>query len=447
VAGVAIVLTVASGPLARISGGEVVAFLPSIYAVAIFAELLTAFLLWNQYRASGHPPIAVLALAYVGAALIATEYILAFPHAFAEHFLGAGPQSAIWLYLIGHVFFTTYIVLFALWEPLCRRLPTFAKGNGVPMLTVITVLVPLIALIVTVGYADELPIAIVGRHVTALWSRTAIPALLCYQVLACAILIGVTRLRTAVHLWLTVILTVSFSEVVVSNLISGSRFTLGWYLGRAESLLAASVFLVVLFGSVYRILLTLTSTNATLYRQSVSDELTGLLNRRGFNARLEEELRRAQRRGEAVAFLVIDIDDFKRYNDSYGHPAGDAALGIVARVVKTTLRRAADCAARIGGEEFAVLLPETDRAGAAAVAQRIRRGVERVGILQGAGARHGVLTVSIGVASTEERAAQDGLDLMRRSDRALYQAKSEGRNCIHVEGAPRLHPGESSLAV
>jgi diguanylate cyclase (GGDEF)-like protein len=447
VGGAAVVLTIASAPIARLAGGEIVSFLPSVYAVAIFAELLTAFLLWNQYRASGHPPIAVLALAYAGTAVLGAEYVLTFPHAFADHFLGSGSQSAIWLYFVGHVFFATYVILFAVWEPLCRRSPAFARGNGVPMLAAITALVPLIALVVTVGYAEDLPVAIVGERVTRLWAGGIIPALLSYLVLACAVLVIATRLRTAVHVWLAVILAISLSEVLLSSIISDSRFTLGWYLGRGESLVAASVFLVVLFGSVYRILLTLTSTNATLYRQSVSDELTGLLNRRGFNTRLEEELRRAQRRNEAVALLVIDIDDFKCYNDSYGHPAGDSALGIVARVIKTTLRRAADCSARIGGEEFAVLLPETDQAGAAAVAQRIRRGVERIGILQGAGARHGVLTVSLGVASTDERPALDGLDLMRRADRALYAAKSDGRNCAHVEGALRILPGESSLAV
>jgi diguanylate cyclase (GGDEF)-like protein len=418
-----------------------------VYAVAIFAELLTAFLLWNQYRATGHPPIAVLALAYAGAAALNAEYALAFPHAFVEHFLGAGPQSSAWLYFSGHVFFSTYIILFAVWEPLCRRLPAFAKGNGVPMLAALTALVPLIALIVTVGYAEDLPVLIVGRQATDLWSKNLVPTLICYQLLACVVLMVATRLRTAVHVWLAVILAVLCSEVLLSNVISDSRYTLGWYLGRGESLVAASLFLVILFGSVYRILLTLTSTNATLYRQSVSDDLTGLLNRRGFNARLEEELRRAQRRNEPVALLVVDIDDFKRYNDTYGHPAGDTALGIVGRVIKTTLRRAADCSARIGGEEFAVLLPETDHAGAAAVAERIRRGVERVGILQGSGARHAVLTVSLGVASTGAQPAQDGLDLMRRSDRALYAAKSEGRNCVHVEGAKRIRVAESSLAV
>src|ERR1700676_4991668 len=130
VAGVAVILTVASVPIARLPVGEIVSFLPAVYAVAIFAELLTAFLLWNQYRASGHPPIAILALAYVGTAVLGSEYVVTFPHAFAEHFLGAGSQTAIWLYFVGHVFFATYIILFAVWEPLCRRIPTFARGNG-----------------------------------------------------------------------------------------------------------------------------------------------------------------------------------------------------------------------------------------------------------------------------------------------------------------------------
>lgn|GEM_PF-589838 len=446
IAGVAVLFTIASIPVARLPAGHAAGVLPPAYAVAAFAELLTAFLLWNQYRASGHPPLAVLALAYAGAAVLGLEHAISLPESIAQHFLGSGLQTGPWLYLVGHVFLATYIVLFAIWEPLCRRLSIFATGNGVPMLAAITFLIPLIAWLVTAGYSDDLPIVIDGTHATLLWQERIIPVLLCYQLGACAALLFVTRLRTVVHLWLAVVLVISLCEVTLSNLLSGSRFTAGWYLGRVEWIVAASLFLIVLLGSVYRILLTLTSTNAALYRQSVSDELTGLLNRRGFNTRLEEELRRAQRRKEPAALLVIDIDDFKRYNDSYGHPAGDAALRIVARVIKTALRRAADCGARIGGEEFAVLLPENDESGAAGVAERIRRGVERVGILQGVGARYAVLTVSIGLASTEDRPAQDGLDLMRRADRALYQAKSDGRNCIRVQGASRIHAGESSLA-
>jgi diguanylate cyclase (GGDEF)-like protein len=204
--------------------------------------------------------------------------------------------------------------------------------------------------------------------------------------------------------------------------------------------------LLVLLGSVYRILLSLTSHNATLYAQSVSDELTGLLNRRGFNARLDEELRRTQRKGESLTLLMVDIDDFKRYNDAFGHPAGDTALTTVARVIRTTLRRAADCGSRIGGEEFAILLPETDEPGARAVAERIRRGVERLGIVQGTGTHHPVLTVSVGIASTRVQPVLDGLDLLRHADRVLYEAKSAGRNCVRFQGASHTIAGEPSLA-
>jgi len=157
---------------------------------------------------------------------------------------------------------------------------------------------------------------------------------------------------------------------------------------------------------------------------SVTDVLTGLLNRRYLQERLSEELNRSKRYRFPMSFLMIDVDKFKSYNDSYGHPAGDEALRIVSNILKENLR-GADVAARYGGEEFAVLLPQTSIEEASQIAERIRRQIERTDF------PHRSVTVSIGIAnSTAEVNSPD--DLIWAADRALYQAKDRGRNNVRI---------------
>ena len=441
-AGVAVLLL--SLPAAHVPGGAVAVFLSTATALATFAQLLTAFLLLNQYRGSQSPPLAVLALGYGGTAALGIEALVGL-NASSPAALETSSAGTPWLYLLTQAYFVTYVILFVVWERWCRRYPTVASGSGLPALTGLAVLVCGGALIALSRNGESAFFA--GAAALALWKAAFGPALLILQIVAFLLLMFGTRLRRTVHLWLSVALAASFAATLLANASAGMGFSAAAYAGRVEWVMASSVFLVVLLSSVYRILLSLTSSNETLYEQAISDELTGLFNRRGFNRRIEEELRRAARKGENLALLLIDIDNFKRYNDAFGHPAGDAALGAVARVIRNQLRRAADSGCRIGGEEFAVLLPETDDAGAIAIAERIRFGVERLGIMQGQGAHHRVLTVSVGVASTSRYVGSDALALTRHADRALYDVKNAGRNGVHFQGASGTPAGESSLAI
>lgn len=157
---------------------------------------------------------------------------------------------------------------------------------------------------------------------------------------------------------------------------------------------------------------------------SVTDTLTGLLNRRYIDQRLDEEVKRSNRHGYPMSFLLLDVDHFKSYNDTYGHPAGDVALKIVAEVIKDTLR-GADVAARFGGEEFAILLPQTVDEEAAAIAERVRRNIEATEF------PHRNVTVSIGVAScSSDLCSTTGL--VDAADKALYDAKRLGRNGVRM---------------
>jgi diguanylate cyclase (GGDEF)-like protein len=161
---------------------------------------------------------------------------------------------------------------------------------------------------------------------------------------------------------------------------------------------------------------------ARLQRLSLADPLTGLGNRRAFDTAMEEEIARARRADGHVGLVMLDVDHFKRFNDRHGHQAGDEALILVARVLRTAARTG-DRACRIGGEEFALLLPGADERESAAVAERVRAGIER------RGAPAGPVTVSLGVAAASgEHATPE--QLVADADARLYAAKDGGRNRV-----------------
>jgi diguanylate cyclase (GGDEF)-like protein len=179
-------------------------------------------------------------------------------------------------------------------------------------------------------------------------------------------------------------------------------------------------------------------SNARLYAQMTdlarTDPLTGIANRRSFDERLGIEITRGERYRRPFAVLVVDLDHFKRVNDTYGHQAGDEALRRLAAVLRDRGRAGIDVAARLGGEEFAVLLPETATDGARDMAERIRTEVERSTIRPENGVAFGV-TVSVGAACYPDH-ADSAAALMRAADQALYAAKRLGRNRTVVFGEP-----------
>ncbi len=155
---------------------------------------------------------------------------------------------------------------------------------------------------------------------------------------------------------------------------------------------------------------------------SVTDALTGMLNRRYIEQRLMEEVKRSNRHGFPMSFMMIDVDHFKSYNDQFGHPAGDDALKLVGHVIRETLR-GADVAARFGGEEFSILLPQTTGEEAAAIAERIRLNLAETRF------PHRRVTASIGIASCSADLCS-AVDIVSAADQALYEAKRRGRNRI-----------------
>ena len=168
---------------------------------------------------------------------------------------------------------------------------------------------------------------------------------------------------------------------------------------------------------------------SALQTLAVTDALTGIGNRRAFDAALEREVQRSARTGRALGLLLIDIDHFKRLNDTLGHPCGDDCLRRIARTMQGEMRRPSDVLARYGGEEFVVLLPDTDLAGSSVVAEALRSAVEQARMPH-PDVPLGIVTVSVGAATWSAADATDASRLLARADAAVYEAKHGGRNRV-----------------
>ena len=162
---------------------------------------------------------------------------------------------------------------------------------------------------------------------------------------------------------------------------------------------------------------------------AVTDPLTGLPNRRRFDQCLTDEWRRALREQLPLSLLLVDADLFKVFNDTYGHPSGDLCLNRIAEVMRAAAARSGDLAARIGGEEFILLLPNTTPDGARLVAERLCQAMRDQSIPH-SGNPGGLVTVSIGCSTLVPRAGQNFKELFGLADQALYAAKAAGRNCV-----------------
>lgn len=158
------------------------------------------------------------------------------------------------------------------------------------------------------------------------------------------------------------------------------------------------------------------------------DGLTGIVNRRGFDAKMSLEWRKGEANQQPLALLLIDVDHFKRFNDTYGHPAGDECLKSIAKVISQETHRPADLVARYGGEEFAFVLPATHEMGASKVAKRVLESVANLALAHSGNDGVGIVSVSIGVAALIPSENTSVSQLIARADKSLYEAKHQGRN-------------------
>jgi diguanylate cyclase (GGDEF)-like protein len=426
-------VAVAAATHARTPLGEWPAFVPIFASLACAADGLTAFLLFVQARVARSFPLLVLAGAYAFSACAVVPHLAFSPGIFgAGAAFGASSQSSTWFWVFWHGAFA----LAALGYVAARSRsagPPYAARIGAAHIA------GGLALIVTLAGG----LAGLARVCAAVWPAAAGsgsddllvetgigPAILLTIALALGALIVATKLRTVTHLWLAVALAAALLDCALT-LVAGERFTTAWYAARLESLFASTVLLAAFLRMVGVMF-------ERLARLSSVDGLTGLANRRTFDERLVLGASITLRAGGSMSLLMLDLDQFKHYNERYGHAAGDDALRAIARTLSATLARKTDVCARYGGEEFAVVLPSTGAAGAQSVAERVCEAVRELAIPH-AGSAHNVLTVSVGVSTLtahEGRGTRSAATLVTSADRALVRAKEAGRNRVAIADLP-----------
>ncbi|PWR22625.1 sensor domain-containing diguanylate cyclase [Zavarzinia aquatilis] len=415
---------------------EMPAFLPAYGMAVIVINLQTGFIILTHVPFARRRYLLVMGLAYLYVAAIATAQMLVFPGVLAPHgLLGAGPQSAIWLWVLWHGGFPG-LILAAMILGWCdrrrERVVTLGTWHNVAASGGIFVVVGILLWLVTGGQTMLPPIIADGGSFADLWYRPSGIAVLLLNGAALIAVVFVMRGRTMIGLGLGLAMLASLSDSLLT-LHSGARYTLGWYAARGLSILSALSVLAVYFRELTRLHARIIRLNARLETQATVDELTGLYNRRHFNRQLDAVLRLARRRGGETALLLIDVDHFKRFNDRHGHQQGDECLRQIGAAIQSIARRPGDVAARYGGEEFAVILPDTSAEGTIAAARRLLDATRGLAIVHEDSPAGGIVTVSIGVAGGGPDATPDSL--IRAADGALYAAKAAGRDRLEVAAA------------
>ncbi len=213
----------------------------------------------------------------------------------------------------------------------------------------------------------------------------------------------------------------------------------------ALAVIVMALTLVFVSGYIYHLLFELQNAQIALQALADTDQLTGIANRRHFDRKFKVEWRRAMREQTPISLVLVDVDFFKKYNDTYGHQAGDRCLQQIAMALDSISHRPADLASRYGGEEFAVLLPVTSQENAAMLAERLRKKVESLKI-EHSSSKLGIVTISVGVSCCqpvwdftgntpdEEQKVTFPAMLLTAADNALYVAKEAGRNQVSEQG-------------
>lgn len=419
------------------------AFLPGFGALSLLGNLLTAAILIRQAR-HDHAA-AALGAAYLFAAIMLAAYLLAFPGALTAQPLIGQPGSAFWLWTLWHGGFALLVAGYAISASLPSASTPAPVRSGKLLATVAVAAIGCILLVVWGG--PYLPTMLVGQEFTRFNTIGIGPAVVALNVLA-LVLVTVRLRQHLLAIWLTVAMQAAVLEAVLT-LLDAERFTLGWYIARGFGVASGLVVLLALLAQLLKLVERISAANAHLETLSRTDPLTRIPNRRAFDTALANEWRRARRNGAPLAILAIDVDRFKSFNDRYGHPAGDECLRRVARAIASAPGRAGDMPARIGGEEFAVLLPGCDTAAGAQVAAAIHDAVASIG-LHHTDNPLGRVTISVGIAAGIPARGTPPTTLAAAADRALYVAKTTGRNqtCLADPTVPLTpaRPADTPLA-
>lgn len=409
--------------------GEIPGFLLSFDSVALVSYLGTGAILLGQAAARDRRGLITLGTSYLFASLIILGHLIA---------VAGGrpvkPGRFAWdlphyLWVIWHAAIAIGVLLYALEIPAAPRLSPRIWSNafGAAGVAAMLMAVPPLA-------STQLPIQLWTAwfaNADSIGNLLMNWAVLALSVAALA-MVAWRRGRTSnLGLWLSVAMLASTLDVGVTGF-SGDVYSAGWYIGRLLNLAASLIVLLMLMHEMIALYNDTIAANLDLRNQATTDGLTGLANRRAFDQAIEIEVRRARREAIELSLLIVDLDHFKQINDHFGHPTGDAYLITVSHALRNVINRPADMVARIGGEEFAVLLPCTDIRGAAHIAEALRLKIEELD-LPAPKASLGHLSASIGAATLTAGAHAAAVSsLIAAADSAMYAAKARGRNGVAV---------------
>lgn len=445
-----VLVVLAVSPFATRALPHMSAFQPAYEGWSVLCACMMAILFFSQFSIVRSGGLLILACGCLFTALAALAGLVTNTGGITPTGLvGVGAQTSVWFFIFWTAGFPISVILYTrfpgaqglafgydsrnrslsgrrtLTVGLCCLL---AVGLGLVVLTRMATghLPPMLGMLGFTPFAKFCATLIVGAAVTAL--------------------VEVARRKPHTRLdgWLTMGLIAWLFNLVLSGILSHAQYDLAWYAGRAYGAVGSGLLLVALalenanqHRRVFEMHNALLASNEALDHLSRHDALTGLPNRRYFDAHLHQQSAIMRRHRRSLAIIIFDVDDFKAFNDRFGHQAGDECLARIGQALQSCCRRPADLAARYGGEEFAFILPETDLTSAMRVAGMALKAVEDLNIAQAPGSLRPVITISGGVAVQDDRDNFVPATVIALADSALFQSKRRGRNRITAHNPDR----------
>jgi diguanylate cyclase (GGDEF)-like protein len=415
---VGLVVTPFAGKLLPMLPGYMVAFASFMLVI----NVLLAALLFVKGSIEQRDNTIRLAAAYLFVGLIFILLLLTFPGGLNNRQLLGTAASSIWVWTFWHAGFGIAIMRYA-WSPTKIDMQPASLSKSILGVGALVIFLGFVA----TAWVDWLPTLYADGQTFFSGNSLLIPSItLATNLIA---LYGVLRLRgrTPEQLWLAVGMVAACLDVWLTAY-GGERYSLGWYVAKFASVSTSLFVLLSQFHGLTVLYRNVAEANRVLSNMANKDGLTGLANRRSFDHLLDQEWQRTQRARQPLALLMLDVDHFKKYNDMYGHQAGDECLRLIARELHRVTQRPGDVAARYGGEEFVVVLPNTDEDGAHEVARRIVDAVQTLSLAHLHNVPALVVTVSVGVSCIVPNSTATSDALISSADFALYRAKETGRN-------------------
>ena len=424
----------AVGPYSDKALIQIPTFLSMFSAAMVTINFMLAVLLAIKGTIGNDGNAIRLGAAYLYVSFIIIPQTASFPGGVMPVPLIGGSGSPVWIWCFWHAGFALAIIYYA-WHALWPE----PKPASVRIAVAVALAITLAATLLATTGLPLLPAFLADGHTLFSGSAKWAPVTVFVLTVAALCSVACLRARNPEQLWLVVGMVASCFDVWLTWH-GTTRYTLGWYIAKIESLVASLTVLTSLIHDITKLYTEAAASAQAFSLLARKDGLTGIANRRAFDERLDQEFRRARRDQLPISLILLDVDCFKKYNDRYGHQAGDDCLRQVCEAVEAATLRPGDLVARYGGEEIAVLLPTIDEYGAMMTAERIRAAVQALGLAH-RDSPFGITTVSAGVDTM--RPSGNGMspaDLISAADAALYRAKAHGRNqvCSGVPDKPKL---------